>query len=206
MQVVRTHVPPPSSLSGCLSEMQVLLDCLRPLWRAHFTRTKVKIVAQTWILIRNGPYTSLRSLRLISRDDVHLHTEQAIIANRNLPPRYCIPRKYVPLHFGQIGHIKNTRVILHEKQSTYKMRRSSRNYCCHGKAAGFTYIFWVCVCVCVWPSSSSMQSACAALHRLPYFSTSSQKAKTFLTPCRIQRDIINTHTSSCKAPAILVRF
>ena len=43
MQVVRIQVRPPSSLSGCLSEMQVLLDCLRPLRRAHFTQTEVKI-------------------------------------------------------------------------------------------------------------------------------------------------------------------
>ena len=82
MQVVRTHVPPPSSLSGCLSEMQVLLDCLRPLRRAHFTRTEVKIVVQTWPLIWSGPYTSLRPLGRMSRDNVHLHPKQSHYHNQ----------------------------------------------------------------------------------------------------------------------------
>jgi hypothetical protein len=57
--------------------MQVLLECFRPLRRAHFRRTGVKIVVQIRFVIRSGPYTSLRFLRLMSRDKVHLHPQQS---------------------------------------------------------------------------------------------------------------------------------
>jgi len=83
---------------------------------------------------------------------------KAITANRNLSLRYCIPRKYVPLHFVRICHIENTRVILEDRQCMYKIRRL-RVTTAHGKSAGITYSERererereresVCACACV---------------------------------------------------------
>jgi len=216
MQVVRTHVPPPSSLSGCLSEMQVLLDCLRPLRRAHFTRTEVKIVVQTWILIWSGQYTSLRPLRRMSRDNVHLHPKQSYYCKQKSIAQTLHTQKIRPLTYrSNRPHGKHS-VIVEDRQRTYKIRRL-RLTNAHGKSAGITYFVCVCMCACACVRAcvcGLRHPACKA--HAPHTVTCSvsgcsiffhiSKHRTLLIPSRIQRDIINAHTSSCRVPVILVRF
>jgi hypothetical protein len=207
MQVVRTHVPPPSSLSGCLSEMQVLLDCLRPLRRAHFTRTEVKIVVHMWIPIWSGPYTPLSPLRRMSRYNVHLHPKQSHYCKQKSITNIPHPQKIRYLAFRSNRpyrkHLANTRW-----EAMYVQNLApSRNHC--EWKISWDYIFFVCVCVAfIIQHAKRMRrvlSPVACLALTIFFHIISEH-NTLLIPSIIQRDITNAHTSSCRVPVILAIF